>query len=157
MTLSGHIAVAGAIYKTCPNPTVAIVLNILVHPVLDAIPHAEWSTFRNQPGKMLAITATDAALTLWLIWQLYVQLSLPPGLLVGLILASLWLDALDFPAQWLWPKLHWFHEYMHSWPELPYPPVHWGRTATGQTPTWIKLCGQAAILLLAYLRLAGYA
>lgn len=155
MTLSGHIAVSGLTLQLSHDPTTVVVANLLLHPLLDAIPHAEWSTFRgpDQRRAMVTITVLDAVLSVGLV--ILLVKSLPEvsfGLKVVAVVAGLWLDLLDPIARRFIRPLREFHEFCHSWPVwFGSRPIDWSQTATGHTPLWVKLCIQIALVLVSAL------
>lgn len=150
MTFSGHVAVTGLTLQLTSDPITLITVNLALHPILDAIPHAEWSTFRGSRPKAIAITLFDLIVAGLYIWQLFVRLHQPAGLIVAALLAGVWLDILDPLAARCWPPLHRFHVFTHSWPEPPDKPINWSKTVTGKTPLWVKLVVQNLLVAIPY-------
>ena len=150
MTLSGHIAVSGLTLQLSHDPTTVVVANLVLHPILDAIPHAEWSTFRGpqERRKLIAITALDIVLSIgFIILLVHALPDVSFGLKVTAVLTGLWLDLLDPLAQRFIRPLKDFHEFCHSWPVwFGSQPIDWSRTATGRTPLWLKLVIQLTIV-----------
>lgn len=152
MTLSTHLAISGAIMAGVGDPTLAIALNIGLHPVLDALPHAEWSTFvnprRREITKGATLTLIDLAAAAYVIWLLS-HLALPTSYLVAGLLAGTWMDWLQPLVNKSWPAFTRWHVGTHSWPQPAIEPIDWDKSFTGRTPTWAKLILQIALTALA--------
>lgn len=148
MTISTHLAVSGAVLATVPDPTLAVVIVVALHPLLDALPHAEITTFINQErrevGKAVLLTALDLLAAGYVVGRLSV-LPLAPAYLIGGLLAGFWMDWLQPLVGRFWPVLVRTHVWLHSWPQSAVETIDWHRSFTGRVPTWIKLIMQTAL------------
>ncbi|MFA5926942.1 MAG: hypothetical protein WCT32_01190 [Patescibacteria group bacterium] len=150
MTLSGHIAVTTITIQYIPDLAILLAVNFLLHPLLDAIPHAEWTTFRDSKLKMILITLMDTVAAIWLTLLAFQNLRQPAWLIVTAIIIGLWPDLLDFVAGKRLKRFRHWHQFFHTWPIAPNDPVGWERTATGNVPTWLKVLSQSILVALAY-------
>lgn len=148
MTISTHLAISGAVLVTVPDPTLAIVVVVALHPLLDALPHAEITTFINQERreiwKAALLTAIDLLVAGYVIGRLSI-LPLAPTYLIGGLLAGFWMDWLQPLVGRFWPGFVRAHVWIHSWPQSAVEPINWHQSFTGRVPTWIKLILQAAL------------
>lgn len=149
MTLSGHAAATILTLHYTHDPVILILMNIILHILLDAIPHAEWSTFQGSKLKMATYTLIDGVIGLWLIALAFSRVNISPWLISFAFIAGLWLDILDaLTSKWL-KKLRFYHQYLHTWPLPPINPVNWDKTVTGKVPTWAKIAFQLLLIALA--------
>ncbi|MBI2589552.1 hypothetical protein HYW32_00750 [Candidatus Berkelbacteria bacterium] len=155
MTISGHIAVTGLTLAFVPEPSAIIAANLLIHPLLDMIPHAEWYSFpkREEWWKMGGVTSVDILTSIWLVdYFLRIFTTLSPFLIFGAILAGLWLDILHPFLDKFYRPLWRFHIYCHTIPTwFGDKAVDWSKTISGKTPVLIKLAFQIGLVLIAYL------
>lgn len=155
MTFAGHLAATGIIVRFIPDPTAVVAVNLLIHPILDMVPHAEWTSFPENPKKALLITAVDVGVALPYLYLFLTHLDKELGILLTAIGAGLWLDIVDPLFGRYWPSLRQFHQATHSWPLPPTPPVDWPRTLTGRTPLWLKLAVQFSLVTIGYITVLG--
>jgi len=134
------------------DPALAITINVVLHPVLDAVPHAEWSTFvnarRREVGKGATLMLIDLIATGYVIWLLC-QLTLPTRYLIAGLLAGSWMDWLQPFLHPLWPTFTRWHVWTHSWPMPAVEPIDWDKSFTGRTPTRVKLMIQLTLTYIA--------
>ena len=150
MTVSGHVAVTGLTLQYTNDLRVVVAMNMALHLLLDMVPHAEWSTFREDMPKAVLITAVDLLVSGWYIVVLFQRLDKPWWFITTGIVSGLWLDILTpFSSQWF-PALHRLHLWTHSWPLPPDDPIDWSKTITGPTPVWCKLLIQTLCVLIPY-------
>lgn len=154
MIFAIHLALAGVTLQYIHNPFLLIATNVILHLILDAIPHADWATFRSNTTIVVASSITDFVLSLFFVWLVFANTNQPAPLIVATIAASSWLDLLDRAAKKFWPRLWEFHIFLHSWPASPKTPIDWSISLTGRTPLWVKLLVTAAILVGSYLAIA---
>lgn len=151
MTFAGHVAASSLVLTATHNPGLIIVSNLLLHPLLDSIPHAEWTSFPDSRYKMVLITVIDLLIALGLIWLMLDRFS--SGLVILSILFGLWLDIVDpLIGRWLPTLRHW-HQSTHTWPLRADHHIDWQKTMTGRTPLWLKLIIQYGLVLVAALAL----
>lgn len=149
MTFAGHIAVAGLTVQYIHNPVALVAVNLVLHPVLDMVPHAEWTSFPDSKPAAVIVTSIDWLAGAWYIWLLSVHLGWSLNLILGL-LAGLWLDIVDpLFGRWL-KQLRYMHQWTHSYPMAPTPPVDWSRSVTGRTPLWLKFGIQYGLVAVCY-------
>ncbi|MDO8650381.1 MAG: hypothetical protein Q7K33_03700 [Candidatus Berkelbacteria bacterium] len=150
MTLAGHIAISGLVMQVIPDPVLMITTNVVLHPLLDSIPHAEWHTFVNEhQSRTLAIlfTLADVVFSVCYIWLLVTHLPYTTGLIYLGLFAGIWADLLELLVSRFWPGFVYWHRYTHSWPEKPTEPIDWSKSLTGRTPTWVKLSIQFILIV----------
>lgn len=156
MMLSGHVAATALTATTLQDPSAMIAMNVVLHPILDAIPHLDWHTvWTRRHGKVIGIllTVADSVIGLWLIAIMLTSLAQPAWLILSAVGAGMWLDLLD-PILRRWPllaPLRRFHVQLHAWPiwVTDETPVDWPRTITERTPDWLKFIIQAALVAAA--------
>lgn len=150
MTFSGHVAVTGVTLCYIKDPKLILLANLVAHPLLDAIPHAEWATFQETKWLMIAITVFDILVACGYIQQLFVHTQQPTFLILAALVAGMWMDILD-PVFRVWcPPLRLLHLYTHTWPHPPVEHIEWSKTVTGTTPLWIKLVIQNLLVVGCY-------
>ncbi len=152
MTLSGHLAVSALTLQYIDNPPLLIAVNLILHPLLDMVPHAEWTSFGDSKSKAIFVTILDYAVAIGFILAFVIHVDRPVWLIVAALLAGLWLDILDPLGRW-WPSLRYYHQYTHTWPQRPPrqngESVDWSRSATGKTPMWLKYLIQYGLVVVA--------
>lgn len=153
MLVSTHIAVSGLVMMECGDPGAMVVINMALHPVLDAIPHAEGSTFWNKnPGRnqwywAILITAVDYVLAYYIAQLVFASLALPMGVIILGLLAGSWMDVLH-PLMLIAPlgeRYRYWHTYTHSWPAPATEPIDWSKSLTERTPLQVKLLIQVVL------------
>lgn len=147
MTFSGHLAVTSVVLTVTDNPVVVLPVVLGLHFLTDAIPHAEWPPFKKASLTARWLIFLDAVATVALVWLLYVRLPYNPWLITVVIIAGLLPDLTDSLAHRFSPRMVYFHDYFHSWPQKPIQPIQWGATVTGRVPTVVKVAVQAGIVL----------
>jgi len=150
VTFSGHVAITGLTLQLTRDPGILVGVNMALHPILDAIPHAEWSTFRDSRFKAVAITVFDFVIAGLYIWQLFIHLDRPAWLILLSVLSGIWMDVIHPIAARYWHRLHDFHVFTHSWPLWPDKSIDWSKTVTGKTPLWVKLVFQNLLVVVPY-------
>ncbi|TSC94242.1 MAG: hypothetical protein Athens101428_395 [Candidatus Berkelbacteria bacterium Athens1014_28] len=144
MTSSGHIATSAIIFHFTGDPYTVVAANLVAHPIVDAIPHAEWSTFKSSKTKMVVVTALDIAVSVGLMMIIFAKFGWQLALLA--IIAGMWIDVIDFLTLVRWKKFRFLHELFHTWPRSAVAPINWQETLTGRTPTWIKFAVQIVMV-----------
>lgn len=149
MTLATHVAVGGLVLYAVGDPAVAATVNMALHPVLDAIPHAEWTTFvnldRRDRGVGGLFIALDLLATVGVLGVLFTALPYSAGTIWLNLAAATWMDWLYVIAGRHLPWLSWLNHQMHAWPTPITDPIDWSRSLTGRTPTWVKLIIQIVL------------
>lgn len=122
MLISSHMIAAGAVGQWLENPILAFLVGIVVHFVLDAIPHYDTTDDGKWTKSQIAFVIGDFVIGVLIIF-LYLK---PPleftnpfwwGALGGIIIdifdvSPFWKD--KFRQSKFGQGVHWFHEYVHK-------------------------------------------
>ena len=136
MLLTPHALVGGAIGASTDNLLYIIVLAILSHFVLDAVPHFDWGTWHNNKNfeletKDYLLVAGDIALLLIFTYFLWDNIKANPNIAVGGFFAIL-VDLIDNVPFWkdyvrklpVFSQMHSLHRKIHF--ELKMKNWYWG-------------------------------
>lgn len=156
MTFSGHIATATFVLALTQQLAWVIVLCIVLHLLIDAIPHVELKNLAQSSNTEKALMSTDLLCTLSLIISLYSHFSHISWLITLAIVCSVLPDLTDSLAHRYCAPFRRLHKLMHTWPAPVTDIVNWDLTVTGRTPTWLKVLMQTVLVVGALIYLKCY-